>query len=116
MNAFSGLLIKVALALETEYYPSGEPVAQLWFRGRKVFLTTVGNRFAVCINLLLSCRMAIKKAKIITRKILLEEIEEKLQSLNLLKSALLGDPSRKQEDLEKYRDRFHDIINFQLKK
>ena len=47
----------------------------------------------------------------ITKKKLMEELDEKLQQLNLLKSALTNDPSRKQEDLDNYKKHFYEIIN-----
>ena len=47
----------------------------------------------------------------ITKKKLLEEIDEKLQQLNLLKSALANDQSRKQEDLDNYQKHFYELIN-----
>ena len=45
-----------------------------------------------------------------------KEIEDKIQSLNLLKSALQGDPSRKQEDLENYKKRFYELVAYPQKK
>ncbi len=51
--------------------------------------------------------MAVK----LTKKKLLQEMDEKLQELNLLKSALEGDPARKQEELEHYKKMFYSIIN-----
>jgi hypothetical protein len=51
--------------------------------------------------------MAVK----ITKKKLLEEMDEKLQELNLLKSALESDPARKQEELEYYKKQFYAAIN-----
>jgi len=50
-------------------------------------------------------------AEKITKKGLLSEIDEKLQSLNLLKSALEKDQSRKQEDLDNYKKQFYLLIN-----
>jgi hypothetical protein len=50
-------------------------------------------------------------AERITKKKLLQEIDEKLQSLNLLKSALDADPARKQEELENYKKQFYLLIN-----
>jgi hypothetical protein len=47
----------------------------------------------------------------ITKKKLLEELDEKIQQLNLLKSALQSDPSRKQEDLDNYKKHFWELIN-----
>ncbi|HEY8937075.1 MAG TPA: hypothetical protein VIM65_17730 [Cyclobacteriaceae bacterium] len=60
--------------------------------------------------------MAAKNPKSITKKQLLIEIDDKIQSLNLLKSALQGDPSRKQEDLENYRQRFYELFTYSKKK
>jgi hypothetical protein len=50
-------------------------------------------------------------AEKITKKKLLQEMDEKLQELNLLKSALEGDSSRKQEDLDNYKKQFYTLIN-----
>jgi hypothetical protein len=47
----------------------------------------------------------------LTKKKLLQEMDEKLQQLNLLKSALEADPARKQEELAGYRKQFYAIIN-----
>lgn len=47
----------------------------------------------------------------VTKKKLLEEIDEKLQQLNLLRSALAGDQSRKQDDLDNYQKHFYELIN-----
>jgi hypothetical protein len=49
-------------------------------------------------------------AKKITKAILLKAIDEKLQALNLLRSALQGDPSRKQEDFENYEKQFRKLF------
>jgi hypothetical protein len=46
----------------------------------------------------------------ITKKKLMEELDEKIQQLNLLKSALQNDPSRKQEDLENYKKHFWELV------
>lgn len=51
--------------------------------------------------------MAKKK---LTKANLLKAIDEKLQALNLLKSALQSDPSRKQEDLENYDKHFKNMF------
>jgi hypothetical protein len=51
--------------------------------------------------------MAKKK---LTKAALLKAIDEKLQALNLLKSALQSDPSRKQEDLENYDKHFKNMF------
>ena len=50
-------------------------------------------------------------AEKITKKKLLQEMDEKLQALNLLKGALEADPARKQSELESYKKQFHAIIN-----
>lgn len=50
-----------------------------------------------------------KKQKL-TKANLLKEMDNKLQSLNLLRSALSADASRKQEDLENYQRQFRDLI------
>ena len=50
-------------------------------------------------------------AEKLSKKKLLLEMDEKLQSLNLLRSALEGDPARKQEELENYRKQFYALIN-----
>jgi hypothetical protein len=55
-----------------------------------------------------------KKAKEqskVTKKSLLNEIDIKLNDLNLLRSALAADPARKQEELESYKSKFYDLIN-----
>jgi hypothetical protein len=49
-------------------------------------------------------------AKKITKAVLLKAIDEKLQALNLLRSALQGDPSRKQEDLDNYEKQFRKLF------
>jgi hypothetical protein len=51
----------------------------------------------------------------ITKKKLLSEIDQKLTDLNLLRSALEGDPARKQEELEAYEKRFYELINYKAK-
>jgi hypothetical protein len=50
-------------------------------------------------------------AEKITKKKLLQEMDQKLQELNLLKSALESDSSRKQEDLDNYKKQFYTLIN-----
>jgi hypothetical protein len=50
------------------------------------------------------------KSKKLTKATLLKAIDEKLQALNLLRSALNGDPSRKQEDLANYDRHFKNIM------
>lgn len=50
-------------------------------------------------------------AEKITKKKLLQEMDEKLQALNLLRSALEGDPARKQAELDSYKKQFYAIIN-----
>jgi hypothetical protein len=37
-------------------------------------------------------------------------MDEKLQALNLLRSAMQADPSRKQEDLENYQRQFEELL------
>jgi hypothetical protein len=59
--------------------------------------------------------MAKQKGKI-TKAQLLREIDEKLQSVNLLRSALQADPSRKQEDLENYHQQYLELFNLTKKK
>jgi hypothetical protein len=50
----------------------------------------------------------------ITKAALLKAMDEKLQDLNLLRSALQADQSRKQEDLDNYRKQFLELM--QVKK
>jgi hypothetical protein len=50
-------------------------------------------------------------AEKLTKKKLLHEMDEKLQELNLLRSALEGDPARKQEELQYYKKQFYAMIN-----
>jgi hypothetical protein len=50
-------------------------------------------------------------AEKITKKKLLNMMDEKLQQLNLLRSALNGDPARKQEELAAYKKKFDALIN-----
>jgi hypothetical protein len=59
--------------------------------------------------------MAAEKEKI-TKAKLLKEIDEKLQSLNLLRSALQADPSRKQDDLDDYQRQYMELVNLKKKK
>jgi hypothetical protein len=47
----------------------------------------------------------------LTKKKLLEEMDDVLQRLNLLRSALEGDPARKQDDLQKYKKLLNEIMN-----
>ena len=47
----------------------------------------------------------------ITKAQLMKQIDEKLTDLNLIKSALLVDPSRTQETLQNYQTRFLEIIS-----
>ena len=47
----------------------------------------------------------------LTKSKLLEEMDDVLQRLNLLRSALEGDPARKQEEIQKYKKLFYEIIN-----
>lgn len=47
---------------------------------------------------------------------LLNEIETKIQSLNLLLSTIKADRSRKPEVLEGYRQQYHDMLSLNLKK
>jgi hypothetical protein len=51
-----------------------------------------------------------------TKKDLVDQIDEKIQALNLLKSALQGDRSRKPEMLEEYNQKFVDILTIKSKK
>ena len=50
-------------------------------------------------------------AEKMTKKRLLQEMDEKLQSLNLLRAALEADPARKQSELDSYKKQFYTIIN-----
>jgi|GEM_PF-4086340 len=52
-----------------------------------------------------------KAAKTLSKTTLLSEIDEKLQALNLLRSALQADPSHPQESLENYKKQFYTMIN-----
>lgn len=45
-----------------------------------------------------------------TKKQLMDLIDEKIQALNLLKSAIREDRSRKPEMLDDYRQKFHDLL------
>lgn len=60
--------------------------------------------------------MTTGKSGKITKAVLLKEIDEKLQALNLLRSALQADQSCKQDDLENYRKQFYELVNFTGKK
>lgn len=51
-----------------------------------------------------------KRTVKLTKSGILAMVEEKLQELVLLKSALMADPARKQEDLQNYLDRYEHII------
>lgn len=51
-----------------------------------------------------------------TKKDLVDKIDEKIQALNLLKSALQGDRSRKPEMLEEYHQKFQDLLQGKTKK
>lgn len=53
--------------------------------------------------------MAEKKRKL-TKAVLLKEMDVVLQDLNLLRSALQADASRKQEDLDQYEKQFYDLL------
>jgi hypothetical protein len=55
-------------------------------------------------------------AEKITKSKLLEEIDDKLQALNLLRSALAGEKSLKQDNLQMYQTHFHELINLKKKK
>ena len=50
-------------------------------------------------------------AEKLTKKKLLDLMDEKLQQLNLLRSALNGDPARKQEELVAYKKKFDVLMN-----
>jgi len=50
------------------------------------------------------------KKKTTDKKALLNEIEEKIQALNLLKSTLQSDRSRKEETLDEYRKKFIELL------
>lgn len=47
----------------------------------------------------------------LTKKKLLQEMDEKLQALNLLRSALEADQARTQDELKRYRKQFQDLFN-----
>ena len=47
----------------------------------------------------------------LSKKSLLNEMDIKLNDLNLLRSALAADPARKQEELESYKKKFYELIN-----
>ena len=51
----------------------------------------------------------------LTKKDLINMIDEKIQALNLLKSALQGDRSRKPEMLQDYKDKFDDLMDSKRK-
>lgn len=53
--------------------------------------------------------MAEKKKKL-TKAGLLKEMDMVLQDLNLLRSALQADASRKQEDLDTYEKQFSEVL------
>jgi hypothetical protein len=55
-------------------------------------------------------------AKKMTKKDLLYEIDGKIQSLSLLKSALQADRSRKSEMLDEYRTKFGALLSSKNKK
>jgi hypothetical protein len=50
-----------------------------------------------------------------TKKQLLDEIDEKVNALNLLRSALQVDPSRKPETLSDYAKRFDELLKSKSK-
>ncbi len=52
-----------------------------------------------------------KPKKATDKKALLNEIEEKIQALNLLKSALQTDRSRKEETLIEYRKKYRELLD-----
>jgi hypothetical protein len=58
--------------------------------------------------------MPAQKKDKLTKAVLLKAMDEKLSDLNLLRSALQADQSRKQEDLEHYQKQFMELM--QLKK
>jgi hypothetical protein len=55
-------------------------------------------------------------AEKITKSKLLKEIDEKLASLNLLRSALAAEQSLKQENLQMYQTHFNELFNLTKKK
>lgn len=55
-------------------------------------------------------------AKKPTKKDLVNKIDEKIQALNLLKSALKSDRSRKPEMLEEYDQKFQELLQGKPKK
>lgn len=50
------------------------------------------------------------KSSKVTKKQLLHDIDMKLNALNLLRSALQVDPSRKEETLVDYANRFDELL------
>jgi 2-keto-4-pentenoate hydratase len=54
-------------------------------------------------------------AEKLTKKELLNLIDEKIQALNLLKSALQEDRSRKPDMIKDYTDKFYDILESEKK-
>jgi hypothetical protein len=50
------------------------------------------------------------------KKDLLDRIDEKIQALNLIKSALQSDRSRKTEKLDEFEQKFHDLLHEKTKK
>jgi hypothetical protein len=55
--------------------------------------------------------MAKTKDNKLTKATLLKVMDAKLQDLNLLRSALQADASRKQEDLENYEKQFLELLS-----
>jgi hypothetical protein len=60
--------------------------------------------------------MPARKESKLSKSQLLREIDEKLQDLNLLRSALQGDVSRTQDALHMYQEKFHELVNIKSKK
>lgn len=60
--------------------------------------------------------MATGKSGKLTKSLLIKEIDGKLQALNLLRSALQADPSRKNADLVNYQRQFYELVNVKAKK
>jgi hypothetical protein len=60
--------------------------------------------------------MPARKESKLSKSQLLQEIDEKLQDLNLLRSALQGDSSRTQDALQTYQQKFYELVNIRPKK
>jgi len=60
--------------------------------------------------------MPARKESKLSKSQLLQDIDEKLQDLNLLRSALQGDTSRTQDALQMYQQKFYELVNIKSKK